>query len=454
MKKKGRILVVDDNKNVLTALDLLLSSKYESVTLLSSPKTLLSTIAREQPDVILLDMNFSTGINTGNEGLYWLDEVKKRYPKLPMVLFTAYADIQLAVNALKRGANDFVVKPWNNNELIESLEVAMAMQKGEKQSLPEKQAREQYLGESKSMQRILDLALKTAKTDANVLITGENGSGKGVLAHFILENSLRNHAPMITVDMGALTPSLFESEMFGHVKGSFTDAKSDRKGKFVEADAATIFLDEIGNLDLSLQAKLLTALQSRTVTPVGSNSPIQFDTRIIAASNCNIEQRVQEGSFREDLYYRLNTIHLEMPPLREREEDILELAKLFANKYAEQYDKEFAGFHESAQDAMLRYPWPGNVRELEHCIEKAMILSNDSLISARDLMLTQSVAPTDQSKAPRSESSQMVNTTLEEMEKSMIIAALDRNGSNLSQVASELGISRQTLYNKLKKYGL
>ncbi len=454
MKKKGRILVVDDNKNVLTALDLLLSSKYESVTLLSSPKTLLSSIAREQPDVILLDMNFSTGINTGNEGLYWLDEVKKRYPNLPMVLFTAYADIQLAVNALKRGANDFVVKPWNNNELIESLEVAMAMQKGEKPSLPERQAIEQYLGESKSMRRILDLALKTAKTDANVLITGENGSGKGVLAHFILENSLRNHAPMITVDMGALTPSLFESEMFGHVKGSFTDAKSDRKGKFVEADAGTLFLDEIGNLDLSLQAKLLTALQSRTVTPVGSNLPIQFDARIIAASNCNIEQRVHEGSFREDLYYRLNTIHLEMPPLREREEDILELAKLFANKYAEQYDKEFAGFHQSAQDAMLQYPWPGNVRELEHCIEKAIILSSDSLISARDLMLTQSVAPTDQSKAPRSESSQMANATLEEMEKSMIIAALDRNGSNLSQVASELGISRQTLYNKLKKYGL
>ena len=450
MKKSGSIIVVDDNKHVLTALKLLLTGSFETVTLLPSPKTLLSTIVEVHPDVLLLDMNFSTGINTGNEGLYWLDQVRGRFPDLPVVLFTAYADIRLAVDALKRGASDFVVKPWNNAELLESLRMAMNKAVNSQPSAtPQKDDDSVFLGTSKAMREVLELADRIGDTAAHVLITGENGTGKGVLAEYIHARSPRSRQPMLTVDMGALSETLFESELFGHVKGAFTDAKSDRAGKFETASGGTIFMDEIGNLSLPLQAKLLAVLQQKVVTRVGSNTPIPVDVRIISATNTDLPLAVAEGRFREDLLYRLNTIHIEMPPLRRRREDIVPMALFFMHRYARQYGKVVTGLTPEAENLLSDYPWPGNVRELQHCIEKAVILSRSSNLSAADLSLPKSTdlrsTADPVATAPQ---------TLDELEKAAIEQALARNGSNLSHAARELGISRQTLYNKMKRYGL
>ncbi|MCE8193697.1 sigma-54-dependent Fis family transcriptional regulator [Porphyromonas gingivalis] len=449
MKKSGNIIVVDDNKHVLTALKLLLTGSFETVTLLPSPKTLLSMIVEVHADVLLLDMNFSTGINTGNEGLYWLDQVRSRFPDLPVVLFTAYADIRLAVEALKRGASDFVVKPWNNAELLESLRMAMNKAASTQVTATPKEDDSVFLGKSKAMREVLELADRIGDTAAHVLITGENGTGKGILAEYIHARSPRSRQPMLTVDMGALSETLFESELFGHVKGAFTDAKSDRAGKFETASGGTIFMDEIGNLSLALQAKLLAVLQQKVVTRVGSNTPIPVDVRIISATNSDLPLSVAEGRFREDLLYRLNTIHIEMPPLRRRREDIAPMAVFFLHRYARQYGKEVPELTPEAEALLSDYPWPGNVRELQHCIEKAVILSRSSSLSAADLSLPKSV-----DAHPTATGVASTPQTLDEMEKTAIEQALARNGSNLSNVARELGISRQTLYNKMKRYGL
>lgn len=449
MKKSGNIIVVDDSKHVLTALKLLLSGSFETVTLLPSPKTLLNTIAESHPDILLLDMNFSTGINTGNEGLFWLEEVHTHYPDLPVVLFTAYADIRLAVEALKRGASDFVVKPWNNADLLESLRMAINKNKTEKQQPENSDTNEVFLGQSKAMQEVLELADRIGETSAHILITGENGTGKGILADYIHARSARRGQPMLRVDMGALSETLFESELFGHVRGAFTDAKSDRAGKFESASGGTIFLDEIGNLSLPLQAKLLAVLQQKTVTRVGSNTPIPIDVRIISATNRDLVAAVAEGDFREDLLYRLNTIHIEMPPLRRRQEDILPMANFFIRRYAHQYKKEIAALSPKEEDLLCNYPWPGNVRELQHCVEKAVILNHNGQLSFNDLTGYNN-AEVVRHKPLQEEHPQ----TLEELERSAIEQALERNGSNLSHAAQELGISRQTLYNKMKRYGL
>ncbi len=453
--KKGHILIIDDNQNVLTALRILLQNYFQTVTLMPSPKQLISQIKSSPPDVILLDMNFTAGINTGNEGLYWLSEILKLNPDIPVVLFTAYADIDLAVKALKEGATDFVVKPWDNSKLLATLQSAYALRESRKEvhSLKEKQAilntelnkpADLFRGTSPQMEELWAMIKKVAKTDANVLITGENGTGKEVIAREIHRQSARNKSVMITVDMGAITESLFESELFGHVKGAFTDAKSDRAGKFEAANSGTLFLDEIGNLPYPMQAKLLSVLQSRQITRVGSNKVIPIDIRLISATNRDIMQSAKEGSFREDLLYRINTIRIEVPPLRERPDDIPGLSRFFLDKYAAKYDKKGMTFTDETLDKLSRHSWPGNIRELQHTIEKTVILSDSDTLSPDDFYLNKQ-----ESAIPN-----LDNMTLEEAERLLIRNSLKRHNGNYSAVAIELGITRPTLYSKIKKYNV
>ena len=453
--KKGNILIVDDNKNVLSALRILLSDYFENIVLLTSPNTLMSELRDKNPDVVLLDMNFSAGINSGNEGLFWLSEIKKADEELPVVLFTAYADIDLAVKALKGGATDFVVKPWDNAKLLATLQSAYSLRQSRKEvkKLREKQSvlnrdiqKEEDIcwGKSPAMQRLLTMIKKVAVTDANVLITGENGTGKELIAKMIHRYSPRAAETLISVDMGAVTETLFESELFGHVKGAFTDAKADRSGKFEAADGGSLFLDEIGNLSYPLQAKLLSALQTRHITRVGSNKSISLDIRLISATNKNLFKSVKEGEFREDLLYRINTIHLEVPPLRERREDIPQLADFFLRRLARKYGKSDLKLGEKALCKLESYAWPGNVRELEHAIEKAVILSDNQELQPNDFYM----------RTPDETSFVVESFTLEEMEKILIEKALRKYDNNISAVAAELGISRPTLYSKIRKYEL
>lgn len=453
--KKGNILIVDDNKNVLSALRILLSDYFENIVLLTSPNTLMSELRDKNPDVVLLDMNFSAGINSGNEGLFWLSEIKKADEELPVVLFTAYADIDLAVKALKGGATDFVVKPWDNAKLLATLQSAYSLRQSRKEvkKLREKQSvlnrniqKEEDIcwGKSPAMQRLLTMIKKVAVTDANVLITGENGTGKELIAKMIHRYSPRAAETLIIVDMGAVTETLFESELFGHVKGAFTDAKADRSGKFEAADGGSLFLDEIGNLSYPLQAKLLSALQTRHITRVGSNKSISVDIRLISATNKNLFKSVKKGEFREDLLYRINTIHLEVPPLRERREDIPQLADFFLRRLARKYGKSDLKLGEKALCKLESYAWPGNVRELEHAIEKAVILSDNQELQPNDFYM----------RTPDETSFVVESFTLEEMEKILIEKALRKYDNNISAVAAELGISRPTLYSKIRKYEL
>lgn len=446
MSKSGTIIIVDDNKGVLTAVQILLKGYFSKVVTLSSPTSLTTAIRGEMPEVVLLDMNFTSGINTGNEGLFWLHEIKKVQPELPVVLFTAYADIDLAIRGIKEGAADFIVKPWDNQKLVATLEAAAASAH-KKKKIGTKQTTNtpaMYWGESKSIQQLRTLIEKVAITDANILITGENGTGKEMLAREIHAISNRKDKEMIAVDMGAITESLFESELFGHIKGSFTDAYSDRIGKFESADKSSLFLDEIGNLPYHLQAKLLTAIQRRSIVRVGSNTPIPIDIRLICATNRNLQEMVAKEEFREDLLYRINTIHVEIPPLRERKEDIIPLAEKFVIRFCRQYDKATMEFSASAQKKLTEHLWYGNIRELEHVIEKVVILYDGSQIPAELFQLS----------TPRMVVPGKNVSTLEEMEVQMIRKALDACSGNLSAVASQLGITRQTLYNKMKKFGL
>ena len=393
MSKQGTIIVVDDNKGVLSAVKLLLKNHFEHIVTLPSPITLPAALREENAQVVLLDMNFSSGLNTGNEGLYWLHEIKKIHPSLPVVLFTAYADIDLAVRGIKEGATDFIVKPWDNTRLIETLLSACRnSSKNKKRAEVPKTVSSMYWGESNAMKQLRTLIEKVAQTDANILITGENGTGKEMLAREIHALSNRYRRDMITVDMGAITESLFESELFGHKKGSFTDAHTDRAGKFEAAHEGTLFLDEIGNLPYHLQSKLLTAIQSRSVVRVGSNEPIPVNIRLICATNCNLEEMVAKGKFREDLLYRINTIHIEIPPLRERKEDIIPLAERFIDRFCKQYDKGNILLSTGAQEKLRTYPWYGNIRELEHAVEKAVIINEDGILSEEHFHFPRKIA--------------------------------------------------------------
>ena len=449
-KSKAKILVVDDNSGIRAALKLLLPLHFAQVELIPSPKELVSRLAEFQPDVVLLDMNFHTDINTGNEGLFWLSEIKKRCPDVEVVLFTAYADIQLAVEGMKRGAFDFIVKPWENEKLVSTLDSAYRQKarktakEGETTTGP---AVGMVWGKGESMSAIRRTVDKIAPTDATVLITGENGTGKDVLASEIHRLSERASRPMVSVDLGALTETLFESELFGHVKGAFTDAHTDHIGKFEQADGGTLFLDEVGNIPLHLQAKLLRALQNRTVTRVGDTKAIPVDIRLICATNRDLEKMVRDGEFREDLYYRINTMHLHLPALRERPDEIVPLAEMFIERYAGKYRREVKGLTPEAAAILKGYRWNGNIRELQNCLEKAVILSEGDMLEVQDIQL----APVQNAAA---DSCMSGEDTLDQAEEKAIRAAMSRFGGNLSMVARSLSISRPTLYAKLKKYNI
>ena len=457
--KKGKILIVDDNAGIRQALKILLPMHFAEVEALPSPVTLVATLERFKPDVVLLDMNFNTSINTGNEGLYWAGEIKRMVPEVEVVLFTAYADIALAVEGMKRGAFDFIVKPWDNEKLIETLTAARdkarkAMKRDARSEsgmtgygvIPGSTGNPMFWGSSRPMAAIRKTLEKIAPTDATVLITGENGTGKDVLAREIHAHSLRSEKPMVAVDAGAITETLFESELFGHVKGAFTDAHTDHVGKFEQADGGTLFLDEIGNIPLHLQAKLLRVIQSRSVVRVGGSQAIPVNIRLICATNMDLEHLVREGRFREDLYYRINTVHIALPALRERREDIVPLAERFIGQYAQKYHRPLTGLDESAQAVLESGRWSGNIRELQNCIEKAVILSDGNELTAKDLQLEQA-----KSSTPASGTLKAINEADEER---LVREAMERSNGNISSAAKILGVSRPTLYAKLKKYGL
>ena len=456
-KIKGKILAVDDNAGIRGALKVLLPMHFEQVELISSPKELMGKVQQMKPNAVLLDMNFHTDINTGNEGLFWLAELKKQAPAIEVVLFTAYADIQLAVEGMKRGAFDFIVKPWDNGKLVDILSKAVKKNQGEGSK---NRGQENFLpdrmiwGTSPAMQGIRRTVEKIAPTDATVLITGENGTGKDVLAGEIHRMSSRSGKPMVSVDLGAITESLLESELFGHVKGAFTDAHADHTGKFEQANGGTLFLDEIGNIPLHLQAKLLRVLQNRCVTKVGDTRQIPIDIRLVCATNMDIAQMIRDGRFREDLYYRINTMQVMLPPLRERRDEIKELALSFLRTYAAKYGRDVNAIDPQVLDSLRLHRWSGNIRELKNTIEKAVIMSDGDTLKMEDLQLCilaggqQSAA--DQPKAAM----EYYGETLEMQEEKTIRAAMEKCGGNLTLVAKTLNISRPTLYSKLKKYGI
>ena len=446
--KTGKILVVDDNLGIRRALEILLPVHFAQVKTIPSPTTIVSTLEQFRPDVVLLDMNFDTSINTGGEGLYWAGEIKQIMPEVEVVLFTAYADIALAVEGMKRGAFDFIVKPWENDKLIEVLKAARdkALKATRRDSPASGTANDNpmFWGTSKPMAAIRKTLDKIAPTDATVLITGENGTGKDVLAREIHSHSLRSGKPMVAVDAGAITETLFESELFGHVKGAFTDAHTDHAGKFEQADGGTLFLDEIGNIPPHLQAKLLRAIQNRSIVRVGGSESRPVNIRLICATNMNLEQLVAEGRFREDLYYRINTVHIALPPLRERKEDIVPLAQLFLDRMAKKYHRPLTGIAPEAAELLKAQRWSGNIRELQNCIEKAVILSEGNELSAKDIQLDRAAAP----------SVTTIKAVSEAEEELLVRNAMDRTAGNISAAAKMLGVSRPTLYAKLKKYGL
>lgn len=448
----GSILIVDDNKNILSALEILLTPLFGEVGSLSSPEQIPAELRKKDYNIVVLDMNFIAGINTGNEGIFWLGKIRDINPDISVVMITAYGDIETAVKALKAGATDFVLKPWDNEKLIATLRLALELNLSKKEvkhlkereyGLKKELIRDQkyIIGSSPQLTAVLNLVRKVAKTDANVLITGENGTGKELIAREIHRLSSRSAEALVTVDVGSLSETLFESELFGHVKGAFTDAHENRQGKFETADKGTLFLDEIGNLSLHLQSKILSAIENRQITRIGSNQVIPVDIRLICATNRNPDTMVREGLFREDLLYRINTIQVELPPLRERGNDIIVLAEYFLKKYTYKYNKPDLRLNRQAADKMLGYSWPGNVRELEHTIEKAVILSDSSILKPEDLYLRPSSTFTGSASF----------TTLDEMERHMIQQALASNNGNFTAAAEQLGITRQTLYNRLKK---
>ena len=446
----GTVLIVDDNKSVLTSLELLLEDEFERVETASNPNSILSVLDTMPVDLVILDMNFSAGVNTGNEGLFWLRRIQEIAPELPVIMLTAYGDVELAVKALKSGAVDFILKPWDNEVLLEKIHAALQAVEREKvkqktdRNRPDRPVEpDMIIGHSAVMMKLIKVVTKVAKTDANILITGENGTGKEMLAREIHRLSLRSRREMINVDMGAVSESLFESELFGHEKGAFTDARESRPGKFEAASGSTLFLDEIGNLPVGLQAKLLAALQNREVTRLGSNRKIPIDIRLIAATNRDLPELVKQSLFREDLYYRINTIQIEIPPLRNRREDIPLFIDYFLKKYTALYNQPGLTIHPQAAAKLERYDWPGNIRELQHTIEKAVILAEKNVIRAADLFIRpgKSVSFSD---APN----------LGEVERKTIEAAITQNDGNLTAAAEQLGVSRQTLYNKLKRFNL
>ena len=450
----GRILIVDDDVSILRTLRLLLRDEFDLVQTISNPKFIPSEIRKQRYEVILLDMNFSIGKQSGEEGFFWMQEVFKIDPSLTVIMITAYGEINLAVEAIKQGATDFIVKPCENAKLIATIRTGVKLCQSnrdisrleEQQQLMHEDNRRQYQfmpGNSPGMQKVIHTINKVADTEANVLLLGDNGTGKELIARDIHNKSSRKDKIFLSVDLGSLSETLFESELFGHVKGAFTGADSDKGGRFEMAEGGTLFLDEIGNLPLSLQGKILTAIQQRKIVPLGSSGEKEIDIRLICATNQPLFEMVKNKLFREDLLYRINTVQIEIPPLRDRGEDINMLAEHFLLKYSRKYNRPHTRFTSGALKKLCRHSWPGNVRELEHTIEKAVILSEGNILDDKDFAFDPK--PGFQEKSLQS---------LEDIEKHYLIKSLDKHRGKLTKVAEELNISRQTIYRKMKKYGL
>lgn len=443
--KNATIAIVDDDLDVLTAVRLLLKTEVKQIITEKNPENLLSLLKENKVDLLFLDMNFKSKVNTGNEGLFWLQKVRKLYPNLPVVMITAYADIDLAVNSLKLGAQDFMVKPWQNQKLLETVKNNY-QKNNDSLNLPAGPAG--IIGESPGMKDVFRKIEKIAPTDANILILGENGTGKDLIAQTIHDQSLRSKNPYVKVDVGALTESLFESELFGHKKGAFTDAREDRAGRFKAADKGTLFLDEIGNITLAQQSRLLTALQNRYVTPLGTNDKVQVDIRLICATNLPLSVLGDESKFRRDLIYRINTVEITIPPLRDRKEDIQPIAAHYANVYAQKYGKPALSFSKEAQKKLNKYTYPGNVRELQYAIERAIIMTENDAIEADDILFSP-IEHQQEQPAPLDKS-----VNLGQVEKNAILNAISKHEGNISKAAKELGITRAALYRRISKYDI
>ncbi|MFQ5750759.1 MAG: sigma-54-dependent transcriptional regulator [bacterium] len=455
--KSGKILVIDDDEDILLAARLLLKNHFRLVHTEKDPVAIPTQLKNENYDVVLLDMNFAKGESSGSEGFYWLNEILEIDPSAVVVLITAYGDVQMAVRAIKEGAMDFVLKPWQNEKLLATIFAAMNLRKSrvEVDNLRSKQQQlnadldqpfHDFIGESEAMQKVFTTIQKVARTDANVLITGENGTGKELVARELHRQSLRANEVFISVDMGAISETLFESELFGHVKGAFTDAKENRAGRFEIASGGTLFLDEIGNLPLPLQAKLLTVLQNRQVIRLGSNIPKNIDVRLICATNKSIYELVAQSKFRQDLLYRVNTVEIQLPPLRERKEDISLLVDYFLEHYSKKYQQPKKRVNAAVQRKLEKYHWPGNVRELQHAIERAVIMSDSQVLQPFDFFFT--------STEKKANGLIFDKYNLEEVEKIVIQKAITKHGGNISKAARELGLTRTSLYRRLEKYDL
>ncbi|NEM98464.1 sigma-54-dependent transcriptional regulator [Pontibacter burrus] len=448
---KASILIVDDDTDVLTAVRLLLKPQVKEIITEKNPEQIQSLLNSRAFDVVLLDMNFKSALNTGNEGLFWLKKIKEQRPDTSVIMITAYGAIDLAIRSLKEGAHDFVVKPWHNEKLLQTitdaLQKAGSGKKSASRTIAQPGANSDLLGESEAMHDILLKIRKVAPTDANILILGENGTGKEVIAKAIHQHSNRKDKPFIKVDVGALTESLFESELFGHKKGAFTDAREDRAGRFEAAHGGTIFLDEIGNISLHQQAKLLSVLQNRQVIPLGSNTPVDIDVRLLCATNVPLAELANESRFRKDLVYRINTVEIIVPPLRKRGNDILLLANHFMNMYAAKYMRPVPELSKSAAEKLKTYHYPGNVRELQYAMERAIIMADAPLLEAQDILFSPIENP--ETAAPT-----IQETNLGELEKATINRVLEKHSGNLTKAAKELGITRTALYRRLGKYDI
>lgn len=448
---KAHILVVDDDPDVLTAVKLLLKNHAARVTTEANPENIPAILARETIHAVLLDMNFKSTINTGNEGLYWLGRITTLRPDLPVIMITAYGAIDLAVRSLKQGAGDFLVKPWQNEQLVDTLVRALSPQKEKKTARFVTAPALEIVGDSDVMQDLFRKIEKVAPTDANILILGENGTGKDLIAEAIYQQSLRHDKPFVKVDVGALTDTLFESELFGYRKGAFTDAREDRPGRFEAANGGTLFLDEIGNITLRQQAKLLSVLQNRQVIPLGSNTPIPVDIRLVCATNMPLSELANEARFRKDLIYRINTVDIRVPPLRDREGDILEIAYHFLTKYAEKYLKQLDGMDAGAERKLTQYHYPGNVRELQYSIERAVIMTDKNQLDASDIVFSAlEQSADDMSRTPFGQDGH----NLMELERATIANVVEKHNGNISKAAKELGITRTALYRRLNKYDI
>ncbi|MFY0627823.1 MAG: sigma-54-dependent Fis family transcriptional regulator [Reichenbachiella sp.] len=457
-KELGNILIIDDDEDVLFAAKMLLKKYAQNVIIEKNPKKIPFLMNNDTYDVILLDMNFSKDITSGKEGFYWLDQILERDPKAVVILITAFGDVEMAVKALKEGATDFVLKPWQNEKLLATLSTAVKLKKSYKEVDTLKAAKKQLeeeinqpfkdiIGESDAIKDVFKIIDKVAQTDANVLILGENGTGKELISRAIHLKSLRKDNVFVGVDMGAISETLFESELFGHKKGSFTDAKEDRKGRFEVAQKGTLFLDEIGNLSMPLQSKLLAAIQNRQITPIGDNKEINVDIRLICATNLPLHEMVEDSSFRQDLLYRINTVEIRLPALRERFEDIPLLADHFMKIYSAKYRKSAKKISSTTIKKLQKYHWPGNIRELQHAIERAVIMSDESSLVPEDFFFL--------NHKPDNGNEDQLNTfNLDEVERNVIQKAIDRNGGNISKAAKELGLTRASLYRRLEKHGL